>query len=137
MEQSPKNKLIDQVMSVYREESKEVLLERVHSLLSSQNQNAIVVLHQQQFPEGSEHVKKLYMATVRLAFIAEGEAEAEDAVSEMLTGNLQHNGAIVDWAYTRDEKQPLGFSVPEYVAMINPEAYVEYSFVRLHESKKL
>lgn len=76
-------------------------------------------------------MKKFYVATVRLAVIADSDVEAEDAVSAMLTGNLQQSGALLDWAYTEDKKERLGFSVPQYGGMVDENNYEEYSFAQI------
>ncbi len=43
--------------------------------------------------------KKIFLATVQIAFEADNEAEACDAVSGMLSENLKAVGALVDWQY--------------------------------------
>ena len=45
----------------------------------------------------------VYLANVIIAFEADGEGEAADAVSAMLSENLQYGaGAILDWCYRAD-----------------------------------
>lgn len=45
----------------------------------------------------------VYIAKVLIAFEADEAAEACDAVSAMLSENLQHgSGAILDWSYHAD-----------------------------------
>ena len=46
---------------------------------------------------------KTYIAIVKLLIPADSEAEACDAISAMLSENLQQSNAIIDWAYVNSE----------------------------------
>jgi len=43
--------------------------------------------------------KKIFIATIQIAFEADNEATACDAVSAMFSENLKCSGAIIDWQY--------------------------------------
>jgi hypothetical protein len=52
-------------------------------------------------------MSKLFIAKVYIVFPVPDNEPLEDGymsdtVSETLTGNLMHNGAILDWAYVRE-----------------------------------
>lgn len=67
-------------------------------------------------------MKKVYIATVQIAVEAEDNPTACDAISECLTHNLMHNGAILDWSYV-----PVNgvFLEPEYAGEVDIEKYEE------------
>lgn len=43
--------------------------------------------------------KKIFVANVRIAVLAENDDEACDAMSAALTENLMQTGGILDWQY--------------------------------------
>lgn len=70
--------------------------------------------------------KKLFTATVQIAFIIEEEQDPCDAVSEMLSGNLVHSGVLLDWQYQQINGAPIE---PTEIPMIKNykegEAFIE------------
>ena len=44
-------------------------------------------------------MKKIYVATVKIAIVAKSSDEMYAAMTEALTENLEINGVILDWGY--------------------------------------
>ena len=42
-----------------------------------------------------------FVATLQIEIRAKDEAEAQDAISEIFTGNLMHNQIIEEWQYLK------------------------------------
>lgn len=54
----------------------------------------------------------LYKATIEIAFLSAGNAEAEDKVSAIFTMNLMREGIISDWKYYYSRKGEYKSPVP-------------------------
>lgn len=64
----------------------------------------------------------VYIAKVLIAFEADSAAEACDAVSAMLSENLQQGGGLLDWSYHADyDGGAYSFTHPRHTPIIAAE----------------